>query len=75
MILRLASRPIGHLERCKRHPLDRGHHKVRQVILRHPSLQVRRQKKGLVAVERHKVRHPPILAKDGAIGYPNPTGC
>ena len=60
MILRLATRSLRHPERPKPHSLHRGYHEVSQVILRQPTLQVRRQKKGLVAIERHKVRHLPF---------------
>ena len=42
VILRLTPRPVRNRERAKRYSLYGGHHKMRQVILRQPRLQVRR---------------------------------
>lgn len=51
MILRAARAPVVYPERRKRNPLDRGNEKMRQIIARQPILQIRRQKKGLVALQ------------------------
>jgi hypothetical protein len=73
VVLRLAARHRLGLEGIQRHPLHRRHDEVRQVVLRQPILQVRRQQEGLVAAERNECRHRQILHQSAR--SVNPTGC
>lgn len=73
MILPLAPSPLRNLKCPKRHPLYRRNHKMRQIILRQPRPQVRRQKKRLISVEWYKIRHKLILNHSEQLV--NPTGC
>ena len=70
MVLRLAACTPRHVECAERHPIDSRHYKMRQIVLRQPRLQVRRQKKRLVTAERNEGGHPSILAIRPKTGYP-----
>ena len=66
VILRRSGAPFVHLEPLQRHPFHRLNHEVRQIVLRQPIAQVRRQQIQLRLVPLYELRHllrPPQLDK------------